>query len=200
MKQPEIQISAGAAFLAAAGVLLLSWEELGALLLAVLAHELGHLAAILLLGLRPTAFRAGPEGLLITYEGESGAAGHALIAAAGPAAGLVFAWAASRLGTHTGWNWLCLSAGISLLLSLFNLLPALPLDGGHLLRTLGSALLGPQKGARLAQTVQLISAVLLSGAGAILLLRGRGAAVLTAGLILLRTALSETGAVLQAGS
>lgn len=192
----EIEISPGAAFLAAAAVFFLRWEELLALLLAAAAHELGHLAAILLLGQRPTGFRAGPEGFLLTYAGGTGTVGHTAIAASGPLAGLLYAWAASCLGTRMGRDWLCLSAGMSLLLSLFNLLPALPLDGGQILCRLGGAILGEQRCARLTRALQWLVAAALSGAGAVLLLRGNGTALLMAGLVLLRAAWREA----QAGS
>ena len=193
MKRAAIEISPGAAFLAAAAVFLLEEEELAALLAAVAAHELGHLGAMLLLGLRPTAFRAGPEGLLLAYAGETGTAGHVSVAAAGPAAGLAYAWATARLGARLGQDWLCLSAGISLVLSLFNLLPALPLDGGQILRRLSAAFLGEQRGARLTVALQWLVAAALSGAGAVLLLRGQGAALLLAGAALLLCALRERG-------
>ncbi len=185
MKEAHIDLSAGAALLAALLVFLLSGEELLALALPAAAHELGHLAAILALGLQPRRFSAGLGGFSLDYAGDPGTLGHVGIAGAGPVAGLLYAWAASRLGTSSGPDWLCLSAGISLLLSLFNLLPALPLDGGQILSRLSAAALGEERGARLCRIVQLTVAALLAAAGGILLLRGKGAALLLIGTGLL---------------
>ena len=185
MREARIDVSAGAALLLALLVFLLTGEELLALVLPVAAHELGHLAAILALGLNPRRFSAGLGGFSLDYAGDPGILGHVGIAAAGPVAGLLYAWAASRLGTSSGENWLCLSAGISLLLSLFNLLPALPLDGGQILSRLSVAALGEQRGTRLCRIVQITVAALLAAAGGLLLIRGKGAALLLMGIGLL---------------
>lgn len=185
MKEACIDVSAGAALLSALLVFLLTGEELLALALPVAAHELGHLAAILALGLHPGRFRAGLGGFALDYAGDPGTLGHVGIAAAGPVAGLLYAWAASRLGAALGRDWLCLSAGISLLLSLFNLLPALPLDGGQILSRLSAAVLGEERGARLCRIARFAVAAALAAAGALLLLRGKGAALLIVGICLL---------------
>lgn len=185
MRDERIDVSAGAALLAALLVFLLPGEELLALCLPVTAHELGHLAAILALGLRPRRFSAGLGGFSLDYAGDPGTLGHVGIAAAGPVAGLLYAWAASRLGAALDWDWLCLSAGISLLLSLFNLLPALPLDGGQILSRLSIAALGEGRGARLCRTTQITVAAVLTAAGGLLLLRGKGVALLLIGIWLL---------------
>lgn len=191
----RVEISAGAAFLGALLLLLLRNEELIALLLPVTVHELGHLTAILALGQRVTGFRAGFGGFTIDYAGNSPPAGHALIAAAGPLAGLAYAWAASRLGSRWDSDWLCLSAGLSLLLSLFNLLPVLPLDGGQLFSVLACAVLGEERGRRLCAWAALPVAAALIAAGTVLLLRRKGAALLLAGLWLFWRALWEQGLV-----
>ena len=184
MNRPRVLISPGAAFLAAALFFFLRPEELAALLPALLVHELGHLAAILALGLRLTAFRAEPGGFTLEYGGETGTAGRALIPAAGPLAGLLYALIVSRLGDR-----FCLSAGLSLLLSLFNLLPAPPLDGGRIAAALAEALPDPGRGARLCRLLGLGTGLALLGAGLPLLMRGRGAALALAGAWLLFSAL-----------
>ena len=129
MKRLRWELSPGAALAGALLLVLLRPEELAALALAVLCHELGHLAAILALRQRLTGFRARLGGFSLDYAGDAGDLGRALIAGAGPGAGLLYALAASRLGVTLERDWLCLSAGLSLLLSLLNLLPAPPLDG-----------------------------------------------------------------------
>ena len=142
------------------------------LLLPVAAHELGHWFCLRITGCRIRALRMELSGLSIRYAGDPGPWGQALCALAGPLAGLLYAWPAARFGSSGE-----LSAGVSVLLSLFNLIPALPLDGGRI----ALALLGKQKARRLS----LISAILTACLGLILFVRGRGASLALAGLCLL---------------
>ena len=88
----------------------------GVVLWGVLAcgvHELGHWAAAAALGGQVKCLPLS-------------CAGELLCAMAGPAASLVWALCAARLGLFT-------AAGVSLGLGLFNLLPARALDGGRAL-------------------------------------------------------------------
>lgn len=163
-------------------------RSLAALLSAVLIHEAGHLLSLKLLGLRTLGLRPETTGLRIDYAGDGGAVGELLSAAAGPAAGLCWAWAAARLGARCDRELLRLSGELSLLLSLFNLLPALPLDGGRILAALLSVWPGGARGERAARTVGLTTALVLCAAGLFLLLRRRGAATLIAGGMLLAEA------------
>ena len=195
MRPPRLEIGAGAAFGFAALCLFLTGEELLALLLPVTVHELGHLGALLALGFRPQSFRAEPGGFQIAYSGEGGALAHSLAAAAGPLAGLLYALAAAKLQPVLGFSWLYLSAGLSLALSLFNLLPALPLDGGQLLLQLACSLLGQRRGERLLRLLSFATSALLLALGAALLLRGRGWGLLLAGAALLFSALRPAGLV-----
>ena len=135
----RFRIGLGAALPAALLLLLGSVEVIAAVLLPAFCHELGHLLALWLLGLHIRSIRMELRGFCIEYYGSCSAVGHALAAAAGPFAGFAWAWAASVIGQRTGLEWLSLSAGVSLLLSLFNLLPALPLDGGRIVLALSCA-------------------------------------------------------------
>ncbi len=185
MRGFRVSLSPGAALMGALLFFLLREEELAALGLALLAHELGHLGAVLVLVLRPLSFRGSLCGFTLDYGGETGDAGHILIAAAGPLAGLGYAWAASHLGVRLDCSWLLLSAGLSLLLSLFNLLPVPPLDGGLILTRLAARALGEERGERLTGLLSLILSGALTALGLLLCLRGRGAALLLAGSALL---------------
>lgn len=98
----------------------------GALSCAI--HELGHWAAIVLLGgrvcsLRLTAVGAEMEldpGRPLSYGREAAAA------LAGPAVNLLLAWISVRTGRY-------LFAGLNLGFGVLNLLPIRPLDGGRAL-------------------------------------------------------------------
>lgn len=185
MRKLRLEASPGAAFLAAALFFFLRGRELLALLPAILVHELGHVAAILALGLRLRGFRAEAGGFRLDYVGDTSPLGHALIAAAGPAAGLLYAFLASFLWRKTGQDWLCLSAGLSLLLSFFNLLPAPPLDGGRILSPLLCAALGSRRGERLCRILGYGVGCGLCACGVAFALQGKGAAPLLPGLWLL---------------
>lgn len=111
------------------GLCLLAWfDPLGAFrpfLIAAALHELGHAAAIWLLGGRIDAVRLGFGDACIrtgflTYRTET------LCALAGPAANILcFAAFCTRFSAF---------AEMSLLLGAYNLLPVWPLDGARVLR------------------------------------------------------------------
>lgn len=190
MSRQRFGISVPAAAAAAVVYYLTPVDKLLAVLLPALIHELGHLLVLRLLGLRICRFQMELKGLCIEYRGYTGALGHALAAAAGPILGLLYALAASLLGAQYSSQWLELSAGVSLLLSAFNLRPALPLDGGRILYHLLSALLEEGTAARVVDIASLAVGVALLGLGAYLMFQGMGLALeLAAVWLLLNTGL-----------
>ena len=185
MRGLKIDISPVAVLILACAYYVLEPEMLAAALLPVAAHEAGHLMAMFFLGLRVRGFRFEPGGLCIDYCGYTGALGHAFLALSGPAAGFVYALQMVRIGHKTGISWLDASAGISLLLTVFNLLPALPLDGGRALEYTIYSFCGEHKGKAVCQTMSTLFGIMLLGAGSIMLVKGRGAAVIIAAVWLL---------------
>lgn len=106
--------------------------EPGLLLPAALAagcHELGHCAALALLGGGPGKLRLCALGAELTPRRPLSYASQLPAALAGPAVSLLAAILAARWGFF-------LFAGLSLALGLFNLLPIPPLDGGMILQSL----------------------------------------------------------------
>lgn len=83
----------------------------------VLIHELGHIVCLRLLGLRICGFKAELRGLCMGYAGCTSGFGRILAAAAGPAAGGLYALIASYAGKIYGSDWLLCSAGVSVILT-----------------------------------------------------------------------------------
>ena len=160
---------------------ILSMETVLALLLAVTAHELAHVIVLRMVGLRVKRLRLELTGLCIDYCGYACPAGHAAAALAGPAGGLAYAYFASLLARRLSCGWLEVSSGLSLLLSLFNMLPVIPLDGGRIAVQLLQKLLGERSGNRAAGFLGLAVSLLLSAAGLLLALQGKGTGLLIAG-------------------
>jgi len=104
------------------------------IILAAVTHELGHFAAIWLLGGRVLRLHLGLIGLRIDYEGRRvGYPGEIAIALMGPIFNVALAYAASFLGRYLGSETAFFLAGISLGAAVFNLLPIYQLDGGRAL-------------------------------------------------------------------
>lgn len=140
---------------------------------AIIVHELGHAAAIGLCGCRVTRLDMRLLGFSLDYWGELSRGGEVFAALAGPAAGLAFAMLTFVAGRELESRFLLCSADISLLYSLFNLLPALPLDGGRALSCIA--------GETAAKCCACAVSCALLFAGLFLLSRGYGIALLVAG-------------------
>lgn len=174
--------------LLAAALYFLELRSIAALAAAVIAHELGHFTALRLLGLRIRAFRSETQGFCIDYEGDATRLGHITAALAGPAAGLALAFALSALAARTGSSFCALTAGVSLLLSLFNLLPVRRMDGGRIAGHLLPALFGEAAGDRAARALSAVTASALFALGLGVLLAGHGAGLIIAAAWLILSA------------
>lgn len=116
---------------------LLSCElwELAALFAAVLVHELGHIVALRLCGVRLRRVHLGMTGAVIDCSALTTAADEIAVAAAGSIAGLLWALLLSCVSLPHG----CYAGEVSAVLSLFNLLPVPLLDGGRIFLALGGS-------------------------------------------------------------
>lgn len=132
--------------------------------LAALIHELGHAAAIVCLGGSITCIRLQAAGAVIVQGKLLSDTRECLVSLAGPAAGLLAAMLFAFLRHPMG-------AGANLVLSLFNILPILPLDGGaavrSLLRLLPAA--AAQKSICVLQWISVLAAFALTVFGGVLL-------------------------------
>jgi Zn-dependent protease len=113
---------------------------------SVVLHELGHALTARRLGVRIAGidlhFFGGAAKMLDTPRS---ARDEIAIAAAGPAVSLVLAGIGLGLAALTGVGALALFGWVNLVIGVFNLLPALPMDGGRILRALLSFRLGFQR-------------------------------------------------------
>ena len=193
MNGKRITISLALTLAAAFIYYVVSIETTIAIALPVAVHELAHIIALRFFGLKVKSVRAELTGLCIDYCGFAEPLAHAAAAFAGPVGGFIYACAASLIARETGCAWVELSAGISLLLSVFNLLPVLPLDGGRILLGLMTMLLGAQAGERITLRVSFIITVVLLASGTALALN-RGSKAPAAAAIWLMLAQRNNGA------
>lgn len=99
------------------------------LLPAVFIHECGHIIFLELFGYEIKSVGFSAFGFEIDYVGCLEGAGGFMSVAAGPLFGLIYG-ACCQIPASDFWH---ISGGMSIALSLFNLLPLVPLDGGRLL-------------------------------------------------------------------
>lgn len=167
--------------LAAALIYLLDEQGIFALtVVSAAVHELGHYAVLCAFGVRPYLLRLELTGAAMYFdESRLSYPKELAAAAAGPLAGLLLAFAAAFSGAHA-------LSGVSLLLSVFNLLPIGGLDGGRMLAALLSILMDNERAQRVCFWVTALSAAALLIFGAALMIHSRsGSALILAGAVLL---------------
>lgn len=128
-------------FLLLLGVVLMWFGGLAGLVVvaiafgSVLLHELGHAVVARRLGVRVSGIELHFFGGAAKMIELPRSANHEIaIAAAGPAVSLMLAGLGLGLGALAG-SWFIAAVGwINLTLAVFNLIPALPMDGGRILR------------------------------------------------------------------
>ena len=136
-------IEVSASFVVLLGVVLLwlggFWGlvAVGLTFSSVLVHELGHAVVARRLGVPVSAIGLHFFGGAAQMAGMPRTARDEIaIAAAGPAVSLALAGAGLGLGHLLGSPVIALVGWINLVLAIFNLIPALPMDGGRILRAL----------------------------------------------------------------
>lgn len=169
MKNVQWKISAGAVVLFALMYFFDSSGYVSALVPVVAVHELGHWIPLRLCRLQIRSVRFGICGLCIDYCGRLEGRQALFCIGGGPAAGLLYALACCAL---SGAFWR-MSGALSFVLSVFNLLPVLPLDGGRLVAAVTDK--------RFAEKLSRVAAVLLTLGGAVIAVRVHAFSLLTAG-------------------
>lgn len=115
-------------------------KTLAAMLLSLFAHELAHALTARALGQRLDAIELMPFGGTAYLQASLRPSHEALIAAAGPAVSLLLCL--SLAASHMTGSFVRELIRANVSLAICNLIPALPLDGGRILRAAFSARLG----------------------------------------------------------
>jgi len=133
---------------------------------SVLLHELGHAMAARFYGIRTAHISLYPFGGVAAMEGMPGEPRHEMVVAlAGPAVnfGLAVLFGAGFVLTSAmPWAWMAL---LNVMMGLFNLIPAFPMDGGRVLRALLSWKWGFVQGSQVAIAIGRGFAVLFVAGG-----------------------------------
>ncbi len=136
-------------------------------------HECAHLIAARNRGLSVERISVWPFGAVMTLSDPFGRGGDWITAAAGPAGSAVFAAVLSLSGTLFGARgWLDALIDVNLVIALLNLLPAYPLDGGRISKTLLCRVLPPNAVRVILLGFTALAAVSAFGVGLWLFLRG----------------------------
>lgn len=145
---------------------------------AAAAHELGHLAAIALVGGRVGGLRLSAAGAEIKMAGVLGYGRELLCALAGPLCSLLLAIGAARMGA-------LVFAGMNLALGVFNLLPLRMLDGGRALSCLTALLFEPQRACRMGRGADIVLGAALFLCGVAVFWRGGNITLLVISLCIM---------------
>ncbi len=156
MKRVRWSISPPALALLALAYFLDGSGAVSALMPAALAHELGHILALRFCSRRLTGVSLTLGGFALDYAPRLEGAQAALCAFAGPLLGAFYAVCACSLG-GSFWR---MSGAVGFALSVFNLLPILPLDGGRIAAALLPAALAERLSLYLSAALFLACAVL----------------------------------------
>ena len=141
---------------------------------AAILHELGHALAVFACGGHVRDLAPAPFGFSLRYDGLLSYGKDAVIALSGPAANL----AAAGVGIVVG-RWLpetrgtALFTGVNLMIGLFNLLPARPLDGGQILYALAARQLDVRRAETLTRAVTRLLGLGITALGVYILLKTR---------------------------
>lgn len=185
----RIKLSAGAIFMLSALYFFGGLKSIFEVALAAAAHELGHITAIKISGGKVRSLRFDGSGLCISYCGLESVRKELTALIMGPLCGIAFAYIASYYGNAVGNTFLLESAGISMIFSVFNMLPALPLDGGRILYCIIPSRFKAQS---VLEISGMLTGLVLTFSGLYFLGNEKGAALLIAGIWVL---IAQTGIV-----
>lgn len=130
--------------------------------MAAVIHECAHLAVCIYLGIKPEQITLGLCGMNLRIKGVSGIKEHMMILAAGPAASF-FVFGALFLLRRLQVVNVPVFEFANLCICIANLIPAMPLDGGSMLRCALVSAMGVINGAKLMRKITMALCVLTGG-------------------------------------
>lgn len=160
-------------------------DQTAAVLLAVGVHEVSHLLSLAFFNCSVSSVNVGLNGLCINYSGKDRPVEAFVSSTAGPVGGFLFYLLGKLLPDHALPLWFIMSSRISLFLSLFNSLPAYPLDGGYALNILLTPVLENGVRERIIRAAGLCFSCLLILSGLAFLMKNGGFGASAAGIWLL---------------
>ena len=169
MRRVKWNVSAGAVLLYALMYFFDGSGVVSAAIPAIAAHELGHLLPLSLCGHPLRAVKISVFGVEIGYAGILSGGTALLCIGGGPLAGSIYAVLACTFGGE----FLRMSGAVSAVLTVFNLLPILPLDGGRIIAAVTDA--------AFAGKLSRYAALLLTVGGGVIALRFHALSLLVMG-------------------
>ena len=165
-------------------------------LAAIIPHEVMHAVVAHYCGFQVNRLEVLPVGAVARIDGlfETHPAAETVIALVGPITNFILAAiAAFLLQIMPQWEqWLSLYIKINLAIALYNLLPALPLDGGRALRSLLSPILGIKRATLFCCWMGIYLGAAMTAAGIGIIISGRfNVFIIIFGAFLLISALQE---------
>lgn len=162
------------------------------LMLFAIIHELGHLAAGLILKFKPEEIKLTPVGLQIQFKVsdeeyklnnvKSYTIKKAIIALAGPLTNFIIATimiAIAQINIDLQYTYMfSLIVYSNLLIAMFNLIPIYPMDGGRVVKEILSIILGKTKAYKITYMISKTVLILLTAAASIAILYIHNIAVL----------------------
>jgi len=157
MELRKIKIKPGSLILIA---ILTVYSDIAAqFIIAATFHELGHMVAMLAFSAHIEYLEINIGGLAIKYDNYKLSYGQEIVCtASGPAFSLLLAAAAASTGKLASSEFAYVTAGASIALFIFNMLPVSMLDGGRIL----NQILAKTKGPFFADSFSLLSDIILS--------------------------------------
>jgi stage IV sporulation protein FB len=152
-------------------------------MLSVCVHEAGHVALAKLLGSRLTEVRILPYGLNAVIRDEMSAAGRLAVYTGGPVTSMLLFVVFKAMSPLTGNGLMAYVADINLFIALVNLFPALPLDGGKMLREFLGIKAGMNAAGEYLRVISLLAAVAAAVLAAVTALQGSLNISLWAGML-----------------